>query len=225
MLKKESDYGRFVMNTKRKALLIHGFLGNSYVMQLLALRLRTSGYTVVFYDYPMYPSMEDLTTNFLKKVEEEKPYAVIGHSLGGVMIAKQLRPLDDLGVKVAVCLGSPLSRCILAEIITKSPIGFLVSDAVKQMLIPKTEIHEGNIRLGMIAGKNSGLFLKLLFPYLRGNGDGLVRLKETDHEKLTHRIELNADHLTLISPALVYEQLEYFISLGRFSPWLEEQNG
>ena len=92
------------MNTKRKALLIHGFLGNSYVMQLLALRLRTSGYTVVFYDYPMYPSMEDLTTNFLKKVEEEKPYAVIGHSLGGVMIAKQLRPLDDLGVKVAVCL-------------------------------------------------------------------------------------------------------------------------
>lgn len=205
------------MNRNQTVLLVHGFGSNWLIMSPLALRLRLAGYKVVFYNYPAYPSEEHLTKQFLKKVEQVKPYAVIGHSLGGVMIAKQLDTLDEHGVKIALCLGSPLIRCILAEIVSNGPFGFLISKAAKKMLIPRTDIQNGNIRLGMIAGKGSSLLLKVLFPYFRGGGDGMVRSKESDHNNLVHRVEIDGvDHITLIISNVVMEHIEYFLAIGRF---------
>jgi triacylglycerol esterase/lipase EstA (alpha/beta hydrolase family) len=101
-------------STKVPVLLIHGYCCNYGVWHDVAPRLQALGHTVLAINLePLFCSIDDYAPQVeqalaqLRAQTGEQRVALVGHSMGGLVIRAWMRVYGDTQVAVAVTLGSP----------------------------------------------------------------------------------------------------------------------
>ena len=114
----------------RPVVLVHGFAASASCWFALRRALRADGREVATFDYwPWAPSVEDLGHRLVTTIEDQLAVTgadkvdLVGHSLGGVVIAQALTD-DRLSgcVDRVVTLGSPFGGTIWARLFPASPM-------------------------------------------------------------------------------------------------------
>ena len=107
-------------------------------MLVLSYRLRSSGHSTRLFGYS--PTIESFETcrqrliKFIRKSTETGPYALIGHSLGCVLIRSVLPKLEDKLPVACFFLAPPSKACKAAKFFANNPLYRLLMGEMGQML-------------------------------------------------------------------------------------------
>ncbi len=200
-------------------LLTHGFglgrtLGEASMLPIKR-NLEKHGFNVEFYGYSASPGSEDIGKNFLAKVHEVKPRAIIGHSFGGVIAVSQMANLPP-SVKHIVCIGSPLRGSAIARSEVSRGWPRIISPAAGSLLTSGVVIPKSDIAVGVIAGTSGHFGMNLFYQVLEDEHDGTVSVPETDIPGLAGHITVNCGHTALPWNSVVVAQVAIFLRLGHF---------
>jgi alpha-beta hydrolase superfamily lysophospholipase len=101
-------------NARVPVLLVHGYCCNYAVWHQMAPRLQTLGHTVLAINLePFFCSIDEYADQVEKGVAQlraqtgQQKVALLGHSMGGLVIRAWMRAYGDAQVAMAVALGSP----------------------------------------------------------------------------------------------------------------------
>jgi pimeloyl-ACP methyl ester carboxylesterase len=180
-------------------ILIHGLWMTGTEMRVLGGRLEESGFRVRYFRYRSWRGglahAAGALREFIEATEEERVH-LVGHSLGGVVIAKMLEdaPLSRPG-RVAM-LGSPMRGSAAARIMSRLRIGrWLVGGVIREGIVEHSPKWPGGMELLVVAGDiplGSGLLLGLRKPH-----DGVIRVEETRVEG-ARTVTVRASHVGLL---------------------------
>jgi pimeloyl-ACP methyl ester carboxylesterase len=168
-------------------------------MRVLGGRLEESGFRVRYFRYHSWrgglAQATDALREFIAATEGERLH-LLGHSLGGVVIAKMLEeaPLSRPG-RVAM-LGSPMGGSASARIMSRRRIGrWLVGGVIREGIVEHAPKWPGGMELLVVAGDiplGSGLLLGLRKPH-----DGVIRVEETRVDG-ARMVTVRASHVGLL---------------------------
>jgi pimeloyl-ACP methyl ester carboxylesterase len=116
--------------TEAPVVLVHGFAASSTAWFAVRRALRTDGRTVVSFDYPPWAaSVDELADRLIETIDDVRATTgadrvhLVGHSLGGVIIALALTRETLAGhVDLVVTLGSPFSGSPWAGLLPLGPL-------------------------------------------------------------------------------------------------------
>ena len=179
--------------------LVHGLWMTGREMRVLGGRLEQSGFRVRYFRYRSWRGglgqAASALRAFVEATDGERVH-LLGHSLGGVVIAKMLEeaPLSRAG-GVAM-LGSPMGGSAAARIVSRRRIGrWLVGGVIREGIVEHAPKWPGGRELLVVAGDiplGSGLLLGLSKPH-----DGVVRVEETLVEG-ARTVTVRASHVGLL---------------------------
>jgi pimeloyl-ACP methyl ester carboxylesterase len=168
-------------------------------MRVLGGRLEQSGFRVRYFRYLSWrgglAQASGALREFVEATEGERVH-LVGHSLGGVVIAKMLEeaPLSRPG-RVAM-LGSPMGGSAAARIMSRRRVGrWLVGGVIREGIVEHAPKWPGGRDLLVVAGNiplGSGVLLGLAKPH-----DGVVRVEETRVEG-ARTVTVRASHVGLL---------------------------
>ena len=179
--------------------LVHGLWMTGREMRVLGGRLEEAGFRVRYFRYRSWrgglaQAVGDLR-KFVEAADGERVH-LVGHSLGGVVIAKMVEeaPLSRPG-RVAM-LGSPMGGSEAAGIMSRRRVGrWLVGGVIREGIVEHSPKWPGGRDLLVVAGDiplGSGLLLGLPKPH-----DGVVRVEETRVEGV-RTVTVRASHVGLL---------------------------
>ena len=179
--------------------LVHGLWMTGREMRVLGGRLEESGFRVRYFRYRSWrgglAQAAGALREFVEATEGDRLH-LVGHSLGGVVIAKMLEeaPLSRPG-RVAM-LGSPMRGSAAARIMSRCRAGrWLVGGVIREGILEHGPKWPGGRELLVVAGDiplGSGLLLGLRKPH-----DGVVRVEETRVEG-ARTVTVRASHVGLL---------------------------
>jgi pimeloyl-ACP methyl ester carboxylesterase len=142
---------------------------------------------------------------------------IVGHSLGGVVIAKLFQNPPQLPPGRIVLLGSPLNGSRAGQLVTRLPFGrsILGRTMAEDVLTPPPRRWSGVRELGVIAGGLS-FGLGRLVGRLPTPNDGTVTVAETALPGATDSVVLPVTHTGLLFSRDVVSQTAAFLRSGRF---------
>lgn len=179
--------------------LVHGLWMTGREMRVLGSRIEESGFRARYFRYRSWRGGLVQAAGALRKfVEATEGVRVhlVGHSLGGVVIARMLEesPLSRPG-RVAM-LGSPMGGSAAARIVSRRRAGrWLVGGVIREGIVERAPKWPGGRELLVVAGDiplGSGLLLGLQKPH-----DGLIRVEETRVEG-ARTATVRASHVGLL---------------------------
>lgn len=192
--------GNLVETEKRESVvLVHGLWMTGREMRVLGGRLGESGFRARYFRYRSWrgglAQAADALRLFVEASDAERVH-LVGHSLGGIVIAKMLgdAPLSRSG-RVAM-LGSPMGGSAAAEIMSRRRVGrWLVGGVIREGIVEHAPKWPGGRDLLVVAGDiplGSGLLLGLKKPH-----DGVIRVEETRVEG-ARTLTVRASHVGLL---------------------------
>ena len=179
--------------------LVHGLWMTGREMRVLGGRLEESGFLVRYFRYRSWrgglaQAASDLRC-FVDATDGEQVH-LLGHSLGGVVIAKMLEEASPSRPGRVAMLGSPMGGSAAARILSGSRIGrWLVGGVIREGIVEHAPKWPGGRELLVVAGDipfGSGLLLGLRKPH-----DGVVRVEETRVEG-ARTVTIRASHVGLL---------------------------
>jgi len=201
---------------KREAVvLVHGLWMTGTEMRVLGGRLEEAGFRVRYFRYRSWRGGLALAAGalrkFLEATEGERVH-LVGHSLGGIVIAKMLEeaPLSRPGR--VVMLGSPMNGSAAARIVSRRRVGrWLVGGVIREGIVEHAPKWPGGRDLLVVAGDiplGSGLLLGLKKPH-----DGVIRVEETRVEG-ARALTVRASHVGLLLSRKVAALLSDYFRAG-----------
>ena len=195
--------------------LVHGLWMTGREMRVLGGRLEEAGFRVRYFRYRSWrgglaQAAGDLR-KFVEAADGERVH-LVGHSLGGVVIAKMVEeaPLSRPG-RVAM-LGSPMGGSAAAGIMSRRRVGrWLVGGVIREGIVEHSPKWPGGRDLLVVAGDiplGSGLLLGLPKPH-----DGVVRVEETRVEGV-RTVTVRASHVGLLLSRKVAALLSGYFQSG-----------
>jgi len=179
--------------------LVHGLWMTGREMRVLGGRLEQSGFRVRYFRYRSWRGglgqAASALRAFVEATDGERVH-LLGHSLGGVVIAKMLEeaPLSRAG-GVAM-LGSPMGGSAAARIVSRRRIGrWLVGGVIREGIVERAPRWPAGRELLVVAGDipfGSGLLLGIRKPH-----DGVIRVDETRVEG-ARTVTVRASHVGLL---------------------------
>jgi len=179
--------------------LVHGLWMTGREMRVLGGRLEESGFRVRYFRYRSWRGglgeAAAALREFAEATEGDRLH-LVGHSLGGVVIAKMLgdAPLSRPG-RVAM-LGSPMGGSAAARIVSRRRFGrWLVGGVIREGIVERSPRWAEGRDLLVVAGDiplGSGLLLGLEKPH-----DGVIRIEETRVEG-ARTVTVRASHVGLL---------------------------
>ena len=208
--------GNLVESKKSEAVvLIHGLWMTGTEMRVLGGRLEESGFRVRYFRYRSWrgglAQAAGALREFVEATEGERVH-LVGHSLGGVVIAKMLEeaPLSRPG-RVAM-LGAPMGGSAAARIVSRRRAGrWLVGGVIREGIVEHAPKWPGGRELLVVAGDiplGSGLLLGLPKPH-----DGVIRVEETRVEG-ARTVTVRASHVGLLLSRKVAALLSDYFRAG-----------
>ena len=198
---REGVVGGTLVESKRSeaVVLIHGLWMTGTEMRVLGVRLEEAGFRVRYFRYRSWrgglAQAAGALREFAEATEGERVH-LVGHSLGGVVIAKMLEeaPLSRPG-RVAM-LGTPMGGSAAARIVSRRRAGrWLVGGVIREGIVEHAPKWPGGRELLVVAGDiplGSGLLIGLPKPH-----DGVVRVEETRVEG-ARTVTVRASHVGLL---------------------------
>ena len=192
--------GNPVESKKSEAVVLtHGLWMTGTEMRVLGGRLEEAGFRVRYFRYRSWrgglAQAAGALREFVEGTEGERVH-LVGHSLGGVVIAKMLEeaPLSRPG-RVAM-LGAPMGGSAAARIVSRRRAGrWLVGGVIREGIVEHAPKWPGGRDLLVVAGDiplGSGLLLGLPKPH-----DGVIRVEETRVEG-ARTVTVRASHVGLL---------------------------
>ncbi len=179
--------------------LVHGLWMNGTEMRVLGGRLEAAGFRVRYFRYRSWRGGLAQATgalrNFIEATDGERVH-LVGHSLGGVVIAKMLEEGPLLRPGRVAMLGSPMRGSTAARIVSRHRSGrWLVGGVIREGIIEHTPTWPGGRELLVVAGDiplGSGLLLGLPKPH-----DGVILVEETRVDG-ARAVTVRASHVGLL---------------------------
>ena len=188
-------------------ILIHGLYQNTLIMRVLGHRLKKLGYRVHYFKYPtLITTFEENISSFslfLKKFHS--PFAIIGHSLGSLIILKALEKWEPEQLKRVIAIAPPFHGSRIVQYLAAHNASFLLGKSQKALMPNFNRYWKFSIPLGIIAGTSNQGLTALLLESITGTidknaliGDGTVYLDETKLQGYTDFITLNRSHSMIL---------------------------
>lgn len=188
-------------------LLIHGMGRTPASMLWLRHRLRGDGHRVALFGYsPTFESLERVTARLVRRIHRLGPdsrYALIGHSLGTVLIRNALKRLGDHPPDICFFLAPPLSASKAADLCSRfwlyravtGEMGQLLADEAFMARLPMPD------RVRIYAG--TGGPQRTWLPLGTEPNDGIVTVAEASGHAPEAVQEVDAMHTFIMNDASV----------------------
>lgn len=194
--------------------LIHGMGRSPVSMMLLGKRLANVGHEVHRFGYFVSQhSLDDITTSFLDHVRSAgpkgEPYAVIGHSLGGI-ITRLASPRLPEDFHRFVMIGPPNRPPALAKTMSNfAAFRALTQDAGRKLADDGfyATLPVPAVKTLVIAGTSGP---RTTFPHKGSLNDGVVAVHETELEGAEY-LHVPAIHTVLMNDVHVIRRINEFL--------------
>lgn len=178
--------GRVWEETERRetVVLVHGLWGSDLGLRRLGRRLQRAGLGVRYYRYPSWRGrLEEIVLGLRELVERTEGDRVhlLGHSLGGIVIAKMLASDPSPRVGRVAFLGSPLRGSAAVTAISRNRLGRWILGPVALEGIVEGRPPEPSDREVLVVAGTLPLGIGLLFGIPRPH-DGWIQVSETGIE-------------------------------------------
>ncbi len=208
---------------KTAVVFVHGLFLNGAEFGLLRRRLASDhGFVGFRFSYPTVSgSMEaavERLRSFVARVDAERVHFV-GHSLGGVLLARYFESECDSRPGRVVMLGSPLIGSRSARAVARhAPLRRIVGPLVAQEFLQPIEPRRWNSvrELGLIAGERP-LGLGRFFARFEEPSDGTVAVSETKLPGHADHLTLPVSHMGMLLSGRVARHIGAFLAHGRFA--------
>ena len=166
------------------ALLIHGQGRTTNAMRLLGVRLQRRGYQVRYFRYytrrEKFPKIVERLIKVIRALPQDQPYALIGHSMGGLLARASLPALADHPPSHLVLLASPSQPPRLAPLAQHNPIyRYLTYDCGQQVIRSEfyADLPKPSVPTTIFAG--TGGPRGKWFPLGQEANDSVLTVRET----------------------------------------------
>jgi len=176
--------GRFIWQSDMRLLLIHGMGRTPLSLALLGRRLSRQGHSVRYFRYAAFQESFDQIVDRLvatiRVTVEQQPYALIGHSLGGILARAALPALASGPQRQLIMLAPPNQSPLLARRLRKRLLYRLMTRDCGSKLVDQTfyaTLPHPTIHTTIIAGTAGprGTWS----PFGDWPNDGVVAVEET----------------------------------------------
>lgn len=190
--------------------LIHGMGRTPASMLMLKQRLAKLGHKTHLFGYAAWAeNLETVSNRLIRKIERQvgsQPYAVIGHSLGSVILRRALAELTSNPPAHSFLLAPPMRACKAARYFSRfrlyrtltGEMGSLLADEAFMQslpLPPNTVIYAGT------AGPRASWL-----PFGNAANDGILSLDEVVSES-GERVEVAASHTFIMNSRAVVDDI------------------
>ncbi|HEX9190716.1 MAG TPA: alpha/beta hydrolase [Candidatus Deferrimicrobiaceae bacterium] len=179
--------------------LVHGLWMTGREMRVLGGRLGQAGFRPVYFRYRSWRGGIAKAARELRDVVEAAEGTrvhLVGHSLGGVVIARMLEEEDPARPGRVAMLGSPMAGSALGRKLARYGAGrWLMGTVAREGVAERTPRWPGERELLVVAGDlplGTGMFLGIERPH-----DGMVRVEETRVEG-ARAVVVRASHVGLL---------------------------
>lgn len=199
--------------------LVHGMGRTPLSMLRLRRRLRRAGHHPILFGYsPTFETLQGATDRLVKRIERRADmthYALVGHSLGTVIIRSALGQLENRTPSACIFLAPPMRACKAAKFFSRfwpyqwlmGEMGqLLAQDAFMQALpIPAmpTRIYAG------VAGPRASWL-----PFGMEANDGILSLREATGDFIAQAVHVPALHTFIMNSRQVCDDMFRFLETG-----------
>lgn len=200
-------------------MLVHGLWMHGLVFGLLRRRLERGGFVTHAWSYPSVrrglAANADTFSRFLTALPGA-PIHLVGHSLGGLVIASALARHPDERVRRCVLMGPPWTGSRSATGLQRVPgMSALIGRSLRDWLATPRPTLPG-VEIGVISGSRplglAGVLVGLPRPH-----DGIVMVEETRVAGAHDAITLHVSHMEMLLSARCADQVERFLRTGEFA--------
>lgn len=206
------------MNPAATVVLVHGLWMHPVVFAALRRHLARAGFATLAWPYPSVrgrlAANADALAAFLATLPAD-PLHLVGHSLGGVVIANALARHPDPRVRRIVLMGPPWAASRCATALLRLPgLSTLLGRSLRDWMgMVRPELP--GIDIGVISGNRpiglAGALVGLPRPH-----DGIVRVDETRVAHARDAITLHVSHMEMLFSPRCAEQVAAFLRDGAF---------
>jgi pimeloyl-ACP methyl ester carboxylesterase len=196
-------------------------------MLRLRRRLRRAGHHPILFGYsPTFETLQGATERLVKRIErrvDTTRYALVGHSLGTVIIRAALGQLENRAPSACIFLAPPMRACKAARFFSRfwpyqwamGEMGqVLAQDAFMQALpmpaVP-TRIYAG------VAGPRASWL-----PFGTEANDGILSLSEATGSFTAQAVQVPSLHTFIMNSAQVRDDMIRFLAAGGHAAHLGE---
>ena len=201
--------------------LVHGLWMHGALMTWMAWRITRAGYTVHRYTYPsVRMSMAENSRRlaaFCQALGARRLH-LVGHSLGGLLIARMLGEPHRLDIGRVVLMGAPFVDSFAARRLCRVRMGCVaVGASIGEWLRGARPDNLSRYAIGVIAGDRGVGLGVMVAPGLPSPHDGTISVAETYVPGATEHIVLKVSHSEMIFSMLVVRQVCEFLRRARFA--------
>lgn len=208
------------MPANEHVVLVHGLWTHGVVMAWMARRIERSGYTVHCYTYPSVRMNMAENANRLAAFCQSlgaRPLHLVGHSLGGLLIARLLDEPHRLNIGRVVFMGSPFADSFAARRLSRVRIGrAAVGASIAEWLRGARPQNLARFEIGAIAGDLGVGLGVVVVPDLPRPHDGTISVAETQVPGARDHIVLRVSHTGMVMSTAVVRQVCEFLRRGKF---------
>jgi len=201
--------------------LVHGLWMHGALMVWMARRLARAGYVVHRYTYPSVRM--NLVENSPRlaafcQTLGVRPLHLVGHSLGGLLIACMLNEPHRLDIGRVVFLGAPFVDSFAARRVCRARIGSMaVGASVGEWLRGARPGNLARYDIGVIAGDRGVGLGVMMARDLPAPHDGTISVSETVVPGARDHLVLKVSHSEMVISMPVVRQVCEFLRQGRFA--------
>lgn len=209
------------MPVNEHVVVVHGLWMHGMVMAWMAWRIEHNGYTVHCYTYPTVRlSLAENASRLAAYCQSlgVRRLHLVGHSLGGLLIARMLDGPHQLDIGRVVFMGSPYTGSFAARRFSSVSMGrAAVGASIAEWLGGARPASLARYEVGAIAGDLGVGLGVVMVPDLPRPHDGTVSVAETEVPGARDHIVLPVSHTGMVISMRVVRQVCEFLRRGKFA--------
>lgn len=199
--------------------LVHGLWMHGALMQWMARRIAHAGFVTHCFTYPSVRLTMSENARRLALFAQglgEKRIHFVGHSLGGLLIARMLSETHSFDAGRVVLIGSPFADSYAARVLSRVRVGRAAVGASVAEWLQGTRPDLSRYDVGVIAGNRAVGLGMMVTRGLKEPHDGTITVAETRVPGARDQVVLNVSHSEMVVSALVARHVSEFLRRGQF---------
>ncbi|HEV3436215.1 MAG TPA: alpha/beta fold hydrolase [Gemmata sp.] len=203
-----------------RVLLVHGLGRTPLSLFWLARSLRSGGHSTRFFAYsPTFERLDRIVRRLTRLLHElsriDEPVALIGHSLGGLLLRMALPTVHDLNTLHLIMLGTPNRAPRLARLAWRwLPFRLLTGTCGQFLATPRAfgQLRNPGVSMTVIAGTAGprGRFS----PFGHDPNDGVVAVSETQNDSIENHVQFPVWHTLMMNAVTVQAHILALLQSG-----------